>query len=175
MIAPILEPCRFLVAPSGSGKSHAARAGLCQDADHLPRIAEVYHQLTQRYGTMWFNRPDYRDGIRAGKDEAIAIAMCASIEEFPSKEAADAMLPIATAEKGAIELLLQNRVIAPSEVRLWVPPASVITGRQAMKSPDCGQPQDDLAANERTRAHYLEWGQVWDLFVYEDVNFPPLA
>jgi len=96
---------RIIVAPSGAGKSYAAKRGKATDADLLPNVSLLYRALDAAFGARWWDRPDYDPAIRNLKRFAMRAALTTDLRRTTTTQ------PIATAEIEVIASLVEDGVL----------------------------------------------------------------
>lgn len=155
-VTPVKPEPRWLVAPSGAGKTYLvdASGGQLIDADRIPQVRAAYTAVQDKYGRRWFDRPDYATVVRPLKDTLLANAF--------RMAATDVFKTYATAELDAVAQVVRS----PASVLVWLPSAETLTQHQAAKT-NTYQPRWTIQRNAEELAHWrtraLELG--WPIVV----------
>lgn len=112
---------RVVLAPSGAGKTYAARAGYVVDGDTLPAVAAAYKRLRHRFGDKWWEN----DKSGPVKVRLLGEAYATELGRTGSRAK-----PIGTAEDKAILPLIGEGVLDPSEVVWFAPTPEQLTANQ---------------------------------------------
>jgi len=141
---------KYLIAPSGAGKSVLAAQGRWIDGDDLPPVNLAYRALSSQWQKHWWQRPDFSVKIWPVQDLILSFALARG-----SKQVLDGQNPdtIATAEICGETMA----ALANGQAAMWVPPAKALFANQQKRrqNGDKDHPILTLEQNQATVDYFM--------------------